>query len=381
MEPVHQVYLIPGMFGFARLAGYDYFGHISSALLMRMERAGLQGRVEVIPTPPTASLRRRARVAAQAIHSSASKHDGPIYLVGHSTGGLDARLITSPTIRLGIHEEGLAWRSRVEATVTINSPHYGTPLASFFTTVSGARLLYTLSLLTVATLSIGGPPLTVFSTLLAGVNRLDDRLTRDPRMTERTTELLLRLIGEQGRQEVQDWLNGIREDQGGIIQITPEAMELFNATTENDPTIRYGCMASSSPPPAPKRWVRSLRSPYSMLSAAIYSTLHTVTSRAHPHYPCPEPPPSVRRRLEQAVGHSLSDSSADGVIPILSMLWGELIWAGPGDHLDVVGHFHDRISPSKHTDWLESGSSTDHTQFEKSMDALFEFLTKAQVTG
>jgi len=370
----HHVFLIPGMFGFARLAGYDYFRHIVNALEHRMERRGEEVVVEVIPTPPTASLRRRARVAAQAIHESASLTEGKIYIIGHSTGGLDARLITSPTTKLGIHEGGLVWRNRVEAVISINTPHFGTPLASFFTTVAGARLLYTLSLLTVATLTAGGPPLTVFSSLLAGLSRVDDALRIDTGILDRSTELLLRFVGEQGRQEVHDWLEGIRQDQGGIIQITPEAMDLFNATTENAPDVRYGCMATSSPPPAPKRLIRALRSPYAALSAAIYSTLHTFTSRAHPHYPYPEPPPSVRHELERRVGHTLSDESADGVVPILSMLWGKLIWAAPGDHLDVVGHFLDPISPSVHTDWLASGSKCNHGLFEESMDRLVGFL-------
>ena len=39
MSDVHSVFLIPGMFGFANLAGYDYFGHVRSAIERRYGQA------------------------------------------------------------------------------------------------------------------------------------------------------------------------------------------------------------------------------------------------------------------------------------------------------------------------------------------------------
>src|ERR1041384_4279657 len=87
MSDVHSVYLIPGMFGFAQLAGYDYFGHVRSAIERRYADAGKLVRIEVVAPPPTASLRYRARLLARAVHRTAGP--GPIHLVGHSTGGID----------------------------------------------------------------------------------------------------------------------------------------------------------------------------------------------------------------------------------------------------------------------------------------------------
>src|SRR5262245_15987895 len=92
---VHSVYFIPGMFGFGELAGYDYFHHLREGLEARYARAGVTGRFADIPTPPTASIRERARILAKTV--SAGPSAGPIHLVGHSTGGLDARLVMSPT--------------------------------------------------------------------------------------------------------------------------------------------------------------------------------------------------------------------------------------------------------------------------------------------
>src|SRR3569832_2981330 len=95
VSDVHNVYLIPGMFGFANLAGYDYFGHVRSAIERRYADAGVPVSVQVVAPPPTASLRHRARLLARAVHRGAGP--GPIPLVGHSTGGIDVRLVLSST--------------------------------------------------------------------------------------------------------------------------------------------------------------------------------------------------------------------------------------------------------------------------------------------
>ncbi|MBW2460405.1 MAG: hypothetical protein JRH11_02080 [Deltaproteobacteria bacterium] len=375
-EEVHRVYLIPGMFGFGRLAGYDYFEHVERLLAKRFQAAGVRYLLEIVPTPPTASIRRRAHRVADQVSRTAGDGDGPIHLVGHSTGGLDARLIASPTVCLELDQPRLAWKSRLRSVVTINTPHHGTPLAGFFTTVSGTRLLYALSLLTFTTLRFGGPPLTIFSSLIAAIGTVDELVGVDIKLLDRTTNLLLRFVGDRGRDEVRDWLDGIRRDQGGIIQITPEAMDIFNAATENAEGVRYGSLASASPPPTPVRLVTRVRSPYQALSATIYTTLHSVTSRANKVYPCPDADEATRKVLHRGIGRTVDNSVTDGIVPTLSMLWGELLWTGRADHLDVVGHFHDDRG-GDHVDWLASGSHFDRTSFAAAMDALGSFLLRA----
>jgi triacylglycerol lipase len=63
-------------------------------------------------------------------------------------------------------------------------------------------------------------------------------------------------------------------------------------------------------------------------------------------------------------------------VPTLSMLWGELIWAGEADHLDVLGHFHDDIQPSSHTDWVTSGARFTRQRFGALLDAIAAFQLK-----
>lgn len=383
MRSMHRVYLIPGMFGFGEMAGYRYFGHMVAALKERFNQAGSSVVFETVAAPPTASMRRRAACIAEAIGRSAerdgagtARQEERIHFIGHSTGGLDARLVATPTFSLHAGQQDWAWQRRIRSVITMNTPHYGTPLAQFFSTVSGTRLLYALSLLTVTTLKAGGLPLTIFSNLVATLGQIDQVFGMDVRLLDRTTDLILRFVGDKGRNEVRSWLDGIRQDQGGIIQITPEAMDLFNAAVIDSPTVRYGCTATAAPPPGPRRFVGSVRSAYAALSATAFSTVYTVTSLPHSNYPYPAADASTLQRLAQGIRLPVNDRSNDGIVPTLSMLWGELLWCGQGDHLDVVGFFRDDQRPALHSDWLSCGAGFNRNDFGQAMDALATFLLR-----
>ena len=95
----HHVYLAPGMFGFGRLASYDYFAHVERALDARFRDAGETLETHVVDVLPTASVRRRAAKLAELIAARRPAATGPIHLLGHSTGGLDVRLVASPGAR------------------------------------------------------------------------------------------------------------------------------------------------------------------------------------------------------------------------------------------------------------------------------------------
>lgn len=361
------------MFGFAELAGYDYFTHLRAGLEQRFQAAGLSVLFEDVPAPPTSSLRYRSRILASTIAKSAGNEEGPIHLVGHSTGGLDVRLVLSPSVNLGLPAELMAFRSRVESAVLINAPHYGTPLAGYFATVSGTRFLYALSLLTVVSLSFGEPSLAIFSRLLAGVGNIDAVLGGNLKLLSRITDSVLRFVEKDSREEIHEFLSMIRVDQGAIIQIMPEAMDLFNAATENAPHVRYACVASAAPPPRSLRMARRIRSPYAALTAALFSMLYQFTSQCRKVYPYARPTPRQSELIRAGVDHPVSDASNDGIVPTLSMIWGELIWAGEADHLDVLGHFYDEIKPTNHTDWVTSGARFTRQRFRALLDAIAQF--------
>jgi triacylglycerol lipase len=375
--PTHRVYFVPGMFGFGTLAGYDYFRHVRSALETRFADAGVKLVAEVVPTPPTSSLRHRARILAKAIRVSADE-SGPIHLVGHSTGGLDVRLVLSPSTDLKSDAERLRWRPRVVSATSFNAPHFGTPLASYFATVSGTRVLYALSLLTVVSLSVGEPSLAVFSKLLAALGGVEQLFGGDVRLISGATDLVLRFVDNHGRSEISGFLEKIRTDQGAIVQIMPEAMDLFNATAEDDPRIRYGSVVTAAPPPRALRFAKKVRSPYAALTAAMYATLYQFASQRHKMYPYAQPSPEQATTLGEGIRAPITDESSDGVVPTLSQLWGDLVWCGDADHLDVLGHFHDDEKPSDHVDWMTSGAHFDRRRFASLMDAVASFQLGAK---
>lgn len=368
----HRVYFVPGMFGFGQLAGYDYFRHVRVALEQRFADAGVELLTEVVPTPPTSSLRHRARMLAKAVQLSAGS-EGPIHLVGHSTGGLDVRMVLSPTTDLRSDAERLRWRPRVVSAISMNAPHFGTPLAGYFATVAGTRVLYALSLFTVVSLSVGEPSLAVFSKLLAALGGVEQLFGGDVRLISGATDLILRFVDREGRSEISSFLEKIRTDQGAIVQIMPEAMDLFNATAEDDPRVRYASVATASPAPGAIRFAKKVRSPYAALTAAMYATLYQFTSQRHKMYPYAVPTPEQTEILRQGIREAVGDKTSDGIVPTLSQVWGDLIWCGEGDHLDVLGHFQDDRKGGDHVDWMTSGAHFDRPRFAAVMDALAKY--------
>lgn len=368
----HRVYFVPGLFGFGRLAGYDYFTHVRTGLEQRFRDAGVPVSFEDIPSPPTSSLRERARVLATTISRTAGT-SGPIHLVGHSTGGLDARLVVAPNTNLHLSDELMTWAPRVRTVVSVNSPHYGTPLASYFATVSGTRVLYAISLLTVVSLKLGEPSLAIFSRLLSGFGSIDAFVRGESRLFGGMTDALLRFVDREGRTEITDFLGKIRTDQGAVIQTTPEAMDLFNAVADDNDSIRYGCVASAAPRPRSMRFAWRIRSPSTAVTAALYATWYQFAGQRHPQYFYARVDEDDRRALELGVGREVTDQDSDSVVPTLSMLWGKLLWVGEADHLDVLGHFFDELRPTEHTDWLTSGSRFNRRRFKEVLDAIASF--------
>ncbi len=368
----HHVYFSPGMFGFGKLGSYTYFAHVQRELTRRFAAAGHELIGHVIEDLPTASIRRRSTRLAEVVQRTATGTD-PIHLLGHSTGGLDARFVASPSTT-SIPSASLAWLPRLRSVTAMNTPHYGTPLASFFATSNGQKVLAALSMLTVAGLTLGATPLRAMGVMLGFLQRGDLAIPFKMLMLDRAVESVVGMVDDACRPEVRSFLAAIEEDQGSMLQLSPESMDLVVASFEDRAGVRYQSTASMSPTPTPRRWVHTIGHPLRALSLSLFYALHRLTADTDQRYPCHCATMVCDAQVTGTFGRAPTLEDNDGVVPFRSQVWGTLVWAGLGDHLDVLGHYRDDREDGppeeRHHDWLTSGSDFSHAQFAAVMDAI-----------
>jgi hypothetical protein len=214
------------------------------------------------------------------------------------------------------------------------------------------------------------------------IGRIDHALGLDLKVLDRSTESLLRMFDDARSREVRAYLDEIRGDQGAMVQLMPEAMELYQASLRDRPGVAYQCTASMAPPPSPMNWVRAMTSPWGALSTSIFAAIWGITSRIDPRYPCADKSAGEGEAvLARAFGRTPGARANDGVVPLRSQLRGRVVWAGQADHLDVLGHFDGGRGKGKsepsHVDWLHSGAKFDRHRFEAMTRAIAEGMHAA----
>jgi pimeloyl-ACP methyl ester carboxylesterase len=359
----HHVYLIPGFFGFANLGGITYFHHVNEFLTEALADRGIDASIHAVGTLPTASVRMRAQTLLEQIEDTAADDDAPIHLVGHSTGGLDARLFATPDVTLGDEIDSERFATRLRSITLVATPNYGTPSAAFFDTIMGQKLLYVLSLATVYSLRFGKLPLSVLLALAGVISRLDDKLGFEKNVLDQFYEELFADFDDERKTAIQDFLGHIVQDQSALGQITPGGIDLFNATVNDRDGVRYGSVVTRARKPGLKSTIDVGLNPYEQASNALYQIIYRITGRTKTDYHVPSD--EQRAVLEAAYGEIPSPSRSDGMCPTLSQIWGEIVHAAKADHLDVCGHFSDDGEHDPpHVDWLASGTGFTRRGFE-----------------
>jgi hypothetical protein len=368
-----HVYLVPGFFGFANLGEIRYFGHVRDFLAREAAARRIDLRVHVVKTHPTASLPRRAACVAETIARTVPRGREPLHLIGHSSGGLDCRLLVAPHVMLPAPRNVERVAGRVRSVVTVSTPHYGTPIASFFTGLLGQRVLQVLSLSTIYLLRFGHLPIAALLQLGGVFARLDN-LTVNSALLDELFGRLLADFSVGRRRAVRRLLDEIAVDQALLLQLTPEAMDLFNATTAARPGVRYGSVVTCARPPGLRSALAAGLDPSAHATRAIYNALYRLaaqTPRARSR------PLAARqtRALRRAYRDRLPSLEAnDGVVPAQSQVWGEIIHAARADHLDVIGHFRDPSHRPPHFDWLTTGSGFTREHFEGVWTDVMDFV-------
>jgi hypothetical protein len=366
----HALYLVPGFFGFANLGRLRYFVHVDRFLRERSLALGIPARVFVVRTHPTASLPQRAALVVQAVARTLA--DGEVaHLVGHSTGGVDARLAAAPGVLLPAGGAAERVAARVRSVVGVSAPHHGTPLAAALTTRRGQQLLALLSLVTSYVLRFGHVPLGVLLNV-AAFFAPSGREPREGTLFDDVAQRLLTDFSPSRRRAVARLLREATEDQSLLLQLTPEAMDLFAAAVRDRPGVRYGCVVTRSRPPSVATTLAAGLDAGAQAIHAIYAAIYRASARATERA-VPRGDEAQRRALRSAYGKVPGAHANDGIVPTRSQLHGRVIAAVRGDHLDVIGHFSEPRGDPPHFDWLTTGSGFDRARFEAVWDAVLTF--------
>jgi hypothetical protein len=316
-----------------------------------------------VQTYPTSSLPRRAARVVETMAETMRPENGVAHLIGHSSGGLDVRLVATPHVALPTDLDVERFARAVRTVVTVSAPHHGTPLASFFASLLGQRLLQVLSLTTIYVLRFGRLPISALLELGALFARLDERVGLNSVLLDQLFDQLLANFSAERRGAVEAFFAEVSRDQALLPQLTPEGMDVFNASTRDRPGVRYGTVVSCGRPPGVRSTLAAGLDPSAQASHVVYQALYRLASRT-PHGRVMAPAREQARVMRRAFRLVPGSAANDGVVPTRSQLWGEVIHATQADHLDVIGHFGDATHDPPHVDWLTTGSGFDRRRFE-----------------
>jgi triacylglycerol lipase len=369
-----QVYLVPGFFGFASLGSLSYFQRVADVLRRGLQRHGLDAEIIEVNTRPTSSLRRRALMLLEEVRVRGGLEHGSVHFVGHSTGGLDVRLLLTPGVRLAHTTVEDAIGERTKSVVMLAAPNFGTPLANFFAGLQGRNLLYILT----AMATSGPGRLGIFATarLLSMIARLDDFLGQRETLLDTIAERLLHDITAERNHALYEFLRCIASDQGAMVQLTPESTDLFNAAVGDRDGVDYVSFVTAAPPPTLRPRGHDV---YAYATSLLFGLSYAIARREHRHYPYPWDGSGVSTEIAKALPFELHAGSNDGIVPTLSQIWGRLGGVAVADHLDVVGQFPHECEGRKYPGWLCSGASFDDSRFEALWFRIADVIATAEL--
>jgi hypothetical protein len=360
------VFLVPGFFGFTSVGAVSYFEHVEQSLRNALRRHSVAARIVRLRTQPTASIPRRADELRRQVIRRGGLAARELHFVGHSTGGLDVRMLLAPGVKVADDDTAERIGRLTRTAISVATPHHGTPLANHFVTIQGQTLLVVLTAL--ATSGQGRGTILAAAKAVALVARIDDWLGRREGPLDRIAQGLLRRIRFDRSNPVWRYLREIERDQGAVLQLTPEGIALFEAAVTDRPGVDYGCVVAGVPAPRERLRSAELLDPEYVALRGLFRLLHALAARPHPHYPYPKPHRTTQRVLDQGLGFKATPAINDGIVPTLSQLHGRVLHVARADHLDVVGHY--TLAGGRTADWLPSGAGFTPEAFDATWDAV-----------
>jgi hypothetical protein len=228
-----------------------------------------------------------------------------------------------------------------------------------------------LSLLTIHGLRLGGVPISAALELGNFLGKLDDLVLETPLLDSLFDQLLADFTPER-REEIASFFTDVGEDTSLVQQLTPEAMDVFNASTTERAGVRSGSVVTCARRPGVVSALAGGLDPAAQATHALYVGLHALAARMPPERVFLDDPQA--KALAAAYGSLPDAEDNDGVVPTLSQPWGEVVRAVRADHLDVIGHFDDPRRDPPHFDWITTGTGFDRAGFEDTWRAVARFL-------
>ncbi len=384
MRAADQVLLIPGFFGFGSFGRegrphITYFDHVIKALTAA--RPELAGRIHVTEPPPMGSLESRVRSLQDAILlrlggaflRGEARGAGPrVHLIGHSTGGVDARLLANP--RYHFNGEDRALRARLlrhlGTVVTLSAPQHGTPIARTFMSGLPRLVLDGMSVATILANAgrlsrrLGVPGIGLAYTLFQAVRPR-------PGVNGPVIDLLAGMDEETARQ-IERFRGMVMSDSRMLRDLSPRRMAALNARVGHRGSRLVEIVTAGPRPSLRLSGLTGLSSLRALDRRAVYALCHAGAARADfrprtfpagPWIAAGEP--GTARGL---VGEA--PRANDGIVPVSSQtLTGRAARIVLADHLDVVGHYESRGN----TTLFKSGADFGQRQFEE----LWRFVAAA----
>jgi triacylglycerol lipase len=365
-----KLFLVPGFFGFNSIGALNYFNRVDRVLGEALADLGETVDIVECETMPTGSIRNRSLRLLDEVVAAGGLEADAIHFVGHSTGGLDIRLLLTPGVRLRPGDDEGEVAARTRTAITLCTPHFGTPLANYGNSLQGRNLLQFLSVM--ATSEQGRYGLFAAAQLTRLIAEFDDRLGRRDTALDVLAKRLFKSISLSDDDPLWQFLQEMSEDQGAVVQLTPAGMDLFNAAVNDRPGVRYGAVVTAAPPPRFRR-LAQMGSIDRGTRYTVFSLLHRLTASRPGNYPYPSPGTEALRHLMDAFPFVVERASNDGIVPTFSQSYGVLVHAAVADHLDVVGQFYD-AGGQPYADWLPSGSAFDETAFVELWRRIADFM-------
>ncbi len=370
-----HVFLVPGFFGFSSFGRLKYFNGVGEIVQRELERTGMRANVVEIDTLPTASIRRRAGHLLEKVRACTERDPGPVHLIGHSTGGLDVRLLVCPNADLQSQVQQPVLE-RVRTLVTVATPHLGTPLANSFSGAFGRPALKLFAILMFYVLQYGRLPVGIGLQAARWVTRLDDYVGLKNTVPDEIFEKLLGELGTEERQQLLDFLDGVGNDQSLLFQLTEAGCDLLNATTGRPDWLRYASVLTCAPRANLRNvWENSVNV-YAQGLHGIYGALYMLARRTDTRW-LPTLSSSLEEALLLELGRVPDARDNDGIVPTLAQTWGEHLGAVRADHLDVIGHFGDD-SRGAGADWFPSGSNFGYRDFEALWRRVADYIARTE---